>query len=286
MNDMTLEQMQQRLSELKLEKARRAQMRANGTPSPTVMGWASAAAGDPTMLMSTKQLRDQQALQAAESALQRKFQEEQNELNRQNTIKLAEESKNSAREAKEDEWMKGYNIARNNLSIINQKLSENPNDLNLKQLKGQYEEDLKYYAKKLGRDATQWESEDESVYSGSVEGTPQEEGFTNEELKKNIDEKLGAKWTDKNKKEVIELISQIKDPAIQEQYMTKVEKKGKTAEEQAAATSAAINNAVNSKDASLLPKGYYIYAFEDPTGLGNWVATNDANGKPKKVKKW
>lgn len=100
MNDMTLEQMKQRLSELKLEKARRAQMRANGTPSPTVMGWASAAAGDPSMLMNTKQLRDQQAFQAAESALQRKFQDEQNELNRQNMLKLQMASKAQANEEK------------------------------------------------------------------------------------------------------------------------------------------------------------------------------------------
>lgn len=242
MNDMTLEQMQQRLSELKLEKARRASMSSNGTQSPTVMGWASAAAGDPTMLMNTKQLRDQQAFQAAESALQRKFQDEQNELNRQNTLKLAEESNRSAREAREDEWDKGYKVAKRNLDIVNAQLVKDPYSTELQKQKVGYEEDFNYYAKKLGRDTLQREHEDKPAASESVAGTSQTEGFKNNDAKTIIDTKLKGKWTDKNKKEVIDLISKIKDRAIVMDYMTKVNEKGDTVEDIARNKASAIKD--------------------------------------------
>lgn len=141
----------------------------------TQVGWGSYIVdGDRGMLDAYQNREDQynkmmkqQAFQAAEAALNRKFQEQENERNRQNAIKLALANKSLANDEKLDDYMRLRAKAATTLSFAKQKLDATP-----KENKAEYEaaardvalaqHDLDYYNKKVGyKEPTQVIANDE-----------------------------------------------------------------------------------------------------------------------------
>lgn len=129
----------------------------------TQVGWGSyIVEGDRGMLDAYQNREDQynklmkqQAFQAAEAALNRKFQEQENERNRQNALELALTNKSLANDEKLDDYMRLRAKAATTLSFAKQKRDATP-----KENKAEYEaaerdvalaqHDLDYYNKKVG----------------------------------------------------------------------------------------------------------------------------------------
>ena len=129
----------------------------------TQVGWGSyIVEGDRGLLDAYQNREDQynkmmkqQAFQAAEAALNRKFQEQENERNRQNALELALTNKSLANGEKLDDYMRLRAKAATTLSFAKQKRDATP-----KENKAEYEaaerdvalaqHDLDYYNKKVG----------------------------------------------------------------------------------------------------------------------------------------
>lgn len=127
------------------------------------VGWATyVGTGDRGLLDAYQNREDQynkmmkqQAFQAAEAALNRKFQEQENERNRQNALELALTNKSLANDEKLDDYMRLRAKAATTLSFAKQKRDATP-----KENKAEYEaaerdvalaqHDLDYYNKKVG----------------------------------------------------------------------------------------------------------------------------------------
>ena len=92
----------------------------------------------------------ERAIREAESEKQRAFQAAENQASRENAMKIAEMSRASVKEDKEDEWMKELNRTRNRKSSIEEELKKDPNNQKLNAELNDLTVIENYFNKKLG----------------------------------------------------------------------------------------------------------------------------------------
>lgn len=128
------------------------------------VGWATyVGTGDRGLLDAYQNREDQynkmmkqQAFQAAEAALNRKFQEQENERNRQNALELTLTNKSLANDEKLDDYMRQRNRAANTYSYAQAQLDAANKDGNKEAIDkatldlALAKHDLDYYNKKVG----------------------------------------------------------------------------------------------------------------------------------------
>lgn len=137
-------------------------------------------------------------------------------------------------------WERGRQNAENMLSYIETALSKDPNNTDLKRQKVQYINDSNYYRTQLGMPTLEKEISQETYINTptseqiSVSNTEREPTkFNNEEFSKIFNDKLNISvWRDENKKELIKFVDDnIKDRALKELFMAKINNKGVTEED-------------------------------------------------------
>lgn len=219
---------------------------------------------------SVKRAEEQLARQREQNA----WQAAQNDLSRQTTKDIAELNKQNQDAAKIDEWTKYYNVANAKLAEYDALLRKNPNDEILKFQRAQAQAEVNMYGSKLG-----------IVRQPSVDAIPTQTGaapatdpssYNNVELTKNIDDLLNGKWTNADKESANSYLNNIQDPAIREQYATKINKKGLTVEEQNAESLAFKQEAQASLDANVPKTATGSYK---PGALAKWKKNNPKYAK-------
>lgn len=156
-----------------------------------------------------------------QTAMQRKQMENAQELAK--AQKLAEE------EYKKDELQKNLRLADADFFAAQAALRKNPNDPVLQQNFERAMANRKYAEERVGR---QIPAEQPAVVPEAV--PEQQPPMTNQELTANIEEVLKGEHTDASAAKANELIGQIADPALQDQYKQKMINRGKTKEQKAA----------------------------------------------------
>ena len=231
-------------------------------------------------LAKQQEFQHNEALKRAEEQLakqreQEAWQARQNDLSRQNTMDIALLNKQNQDASKIDEWTKYYNVANAKLVEIDAMLRKNPNDETLKFQRAQAMAELNLYGSKLGIVNRPEIPQGIPAQTGAVPPTDPS-SFTNPEIIKNIEAKLSGKWTNADKEAALNYLNNIQDPAIREQYLTKINKNGDTVEEQNAKTLALKQEAQASLDASVPKTATGSYK---PGALAKWKKANPKYAK-------
>lgn len=158
----------------------------------------------------------------AQTAMQKKQMENAQELAR--AQKLAEE------EYKKDELQKNLRLADADFFAAQTALQKDPNNAVLLANFNRAKANREYAEQRVGR---QIPAEVEPV-AQPVEAVPAQPVMTNQELAANIEEILKGEHTNDSAAKANELIGQIADPALQDQYKQKMVNRGKTKEQKAA----------------------------------------------------
>ena len=231
-------------------------------------------------LAAQRQFQHDEALKRAEEQLARQreqeaWQAEQNDLNRQNTMDIALLNKQNQDASKIDEWTKYYNVANAKLVEIDAMLRKNPNDETLKFQRAQAMAELNLYGSKLGIVNRPEIPQGIPAQTGAVPPADPS-SYNNAELTKNIDTILNGKWTNADKEESLRYANSIQDPALREQYLTKINKNGDTVEETQAAAAKLKADAQSSFDKEVKrgPTGNPL-----PGSLAKWKKANPKYAK-------
>ena len=158
----------------------------------------------------------------AQTAMQKKQMDNAKELAR--AQKLAEE------EYKKDELQKNLRLADADFFAAQTALQKDPNNPVLVANFNRAKANREYAEQRVGR---QIPAEVEPV-AQPVEAVPAQPVMTNQELAANIEEILKGEHTNDSAAKANELIGQIADPALQDQYKQKMVNRGKTKEQKAA----------------------------------------------------
>lgn len=159
----------------------------------------------------------------AQTAMQKKQMENAQELAR--AQKLAEE------EYKKDELQKNLRLADADFFAAQTALQKDPNNAVLLANFNRAKANREYAEQRVGR---QIPADVPAEVAPAVEEQPAAPVMTNQELIANIEEILKGEHTDESAAKANELISQLGDPALQEQYKQKLANRGKTKEQKAA----------------------------------------------------
>ena len=157
----------------------------------------------------------------AQTAMQKKQMENAQELAR--AQKLAEE------EYKKDELQKNLRLADADFFAAQTALQKDPNNAVLLANFNRAKANREYAEQRVGR---QIPANVPAEVSPAVEEQPAV--MTNQDLTANIEEILKGEHTNESAAKANELIGQIADPALQEQYKQKMLNRGKTKEQKAA----------------------------------------------------
>ena len=161
----------------------------------------------------------------AQTAMQKKQMENAQELAR--AQKLAEE------EYKKDELQKNLRLADADFFAAQTALQKDPNNPVLVANFNRAKANREYAEQRVGR---QIPAEVQPAVQPEVpaEAVPAQPVMTNQELAANIEEILKGEHTNDSAAKANELIGQIADPALQDQYKQKMINRGKTKEQKAA----------------------------------------------------
>ena len=157
----------------------------------------------------------------AQTAMQRKQMENAQELAR--AQKLAEE------EYKKDELQKNLRLADADFFAAQTALQKDPNNAVLLANFNRAKANREYAEQRVGRQIPA-----EQPAPAAQPAQPEQPVLNNQELTANIEEILKGEHTDASAAKANELIGQIADPALQEQYNQKLVNRGKTKEQKAA----------------------------------------------------
>lgn len=174
------------------------------------------AAAHQKLLMEQAQADKIRAEQAYNTAYE-------NELNRKNTLAIAEQNKVNEVDAKKDEYIRGRNKAASVLNYAQQALSQDPNNIQLQKEVQLAKEDFDFYDRKLGG---------QGYDNIPVQTEEQSDGLNNNQVNsivKSIVDKKSYTNADKAKLQV--LSEYVNDPTIKEQINTILSNKGKTKED-------------------------------------------------------
>lgn len=161
----------------------------------------------------------------AQTAMQKKQMENAQELAR--AQKLAEE------EYKKDELQKNLRLADADFFAAQTALQKDPNNAVLLANFNRAKANREYAEQRVGRQIPA--AQPEAV---PAEVVPEQPVMTNQELTANIEEILKGEHTNDSAAKANELIGQIADPALRDQYNQKMANRGKTKEQKAAAEAA------------------------------------------------
>lgn len=161
----------------------------------------------------------------AQTAMQKKQMENAQELAR--AQKLAEE------EYKKDELQKNLRLADADFFAAQTALQKDPNNAVLLANFNRAKANREYAEQRVGRQLPAV-AQPEVVSAEAVQEQPAAPVMTNQELTANIEEILKGEHTDASAAKANELIGQIADPALQDQYKQKMANRGKTKEQKAA----------------------------------------------------
>lgn len=178
----------------------------------------------------------------AQTAMQKKQMENAQELAR--AQKLAEE------EYKKDELQKNLRLADADFFSAQMALKKDPYNDDLRANFARAKANREYAEQRVGR-----QIEPEAVPQVQPEAVvpEQQPAFTNQELIANIEEILKGEHTNDSAAKANELIGQIADPALQDQYKRKLANRGKTKEQKAAdAEARKLQAAKELKEANIL----------------------------------
>lgn len=183
-------------------------------------------------------LRNKEAMDRL--AREQAFQAQQNDLNRQNTINVARENKANLDAGRIDEYQKGYNNASAQWTIAMEDLKKDPNNTTTKAVVAKWQNEMDYYAKKLGRDVEAEKAERTlAQFEQPTVGTPTS-GQTVAENQKSFDEIMKGQWNNATKAEAISKAMSNTDPSAQEVQLQAIKNKGLTSEEKKAGWNKAI----------------------------------------------
>ena len=157
----------------------------------------------------------------AQTAMQKKQMENAQELAR--AQKLAEE------EYKKDELQKNLRLADADFFAAQTALQKDPNNAVLLANFNRAKANREYAEQRVGRQIPA-----EQPAPAAQPAQPEQPVLNNQELTANIEEILKGEHTDASAAKANELIGQIADPALQEQYNQKLVNRGKTKEQKAA----------------------------------------------------
>ena len=211
---------------------------AGNTIKDAAFSIASYQHGDEQAQKQRDFTAEQAALRAKESmerqAAQEKFQAQQNELNRQNTINIAKENKANVDAGRIDEYQKGYNNASSQWSIAMEDLKKDPNNTTAKAVVAKWQNEMDYYGKKLGMDVEAMKAERTlAQFEQPTVGTPTT-GQTVAENQKSFEEIMKGPWNNATKAEAISKAMSNTDPSAQEVQLQAIKNKGLTSEEKKA----------------------------------------------------
>lgn len=161
----------------------------------------------------------------AQTAMQKKQMENAQELAR--AQKLAEE------EYKKDELQKNLRLADADFFAAQTALQKDPNNAVLLANFNRAKANREYAEQRVGRQIPAV-AQPEVVSAEAVPEQPAAPVMTNQELTANIEEILKGEHTNDSAAKANELIGQIADPALQDQYKQKMANRGKTKEQKAA----------------------------------------------------
>lgn len=156
----------------------------------------------------------------AQTAMQKKQMENAQELAR--AQKLAEE------EYKKDELQKNLRLADADFFAAQTALQKDPNNAVLLANFNRAKANREYAEQRVGRQIP------EAIPAAQPAAEPAAPVMSNQELVSNIEEILKGEHTDASAAKVKELIGQLGDPALKDQYNQKLINRGKTKEQKAA----------------------------------------------------
>lgn len=200
--------------------------------------------------MDTDKMKMQQDFQAEQAALRNKeamerlareqqFQAQQNDLNRQNAIKLANENRAGIDAGRVDEYQKGYNNASAQWTIAMEDLKKDPNNTTAKAVVAKWQNEMDYYGKKLGMDVETVKAERTLSQFEQPTATPTS-GQTVAENQKSFDEIMKGEWNNATKSEAISKAMSNTDKSAQEVQLQAIKNKGLTSEEKKAGWNKAV----------------------------------------------
>ena len=220
----------ERIAELQQRIAEKKAYERLYRPSRNMAAWDYVAEGDRSGYdkidaseAAYYNMLKQQAQQERMLGLQQEFTARENELNRKNALKLAEQNKANEIEAKKDEYVRGRNKAASILNYSQQALAQDPNNIQLQKEAQLAKEDFDYYDRKLG-------GKGYDNIAGQTEQSS--DGLTNNQVNdivKSIVEKKSYTDADRTKLQV--LSEYVNDPTIKEQINTILSNKGQTKED-------------------------------------------------------
>ena len=211
----------------------------------------------------------ERAIREAESEKQRAFQAAENKASRENTLKIAEMSRASVKEDKEDEWVRELNKTRNRKKSIEEELNKDPNNLKLREAFNDLTETENFFSKKLGFEPK------ETMDLSNL-------GQDNESTVKSIDIKLNDKsrpYTNAIRDELLDIAKTIPDPDKQAEVIGKI--LNKSTKEQDAARKAAADEKRFAKNMALSDAAYDALSQAEKDWTDSYAKAN-----PEKAQKY
>lgn len=201
---------------------------------------------------------EKRALEAMERQKEQQlFQEQQNALNRQNTMDIAKLNKEIAIEDKKDEYQLRYQKAKANLDLIGAQYKDDPSNIQLKKAYEDAKFDLDYWAKKAGANVatTQPTTATPEFNEQFLNEVNAASDFTNAEIEKQLNELVKTKtWDNATRSKANELAKQLPE-GMRELWLIRIKELGSTVEDRKALRAKTI---ANWKPGMPIPAGFKL----------------------------